>query len=164
MLNYYGQIINNFLLWFPYVLAPLGMLLSSQYILHGSRYYKNKLLLGFVFVYILGGLGFSLYSDPFGFEKLTGIHQGSMHLYLIIPFIGTMYFFLKIAALIPDQKLKIYSLISGLFFVVIGSLLRSMEYISNEQDSTIGMVIIVLGSILALLAFSGVGSSSSEQQ
>jgi hypothetical protein len=154
MLNYFGNIINNFLLWIPYLIAPLGMLLSSLYILNGPGFHKNRNLILFVFFYVFISLNFSFFPNPFQFGQLSGLQQGLMHFLIVIPLVGTIYFFIKILPEIPDQKSKIYSLLFGLLFVVLGSLLRTFDYILNNQESTIGMIIIVLGSILALQAFS----------
>ena len=156
MLNYYGDVINNFLLWFPYLLAPLGMLISSIYILEGPGFQKDKNLLTLLGLYIIIAGILSAYPDPLQYGDLTGTHSGIMHLLLIVPFIATIYYFGKIENLIPDQKRKINLLLAGLGAVVIGSILRGMEFIMSNIDSEIGMTIIVIGSILTLLAFAGV--------
>ena len=163
MINYYGDIINDFLLWFPYLLAPLGMLLSSIYILRGPGFHKNTYLQLSIGLYVLLSILFSSYPKPLEYSQMSNAQQGLMHLYLIIPFIVTIYCFKKIASEIPEQKQKIYFLITGLILVCLGSLARSIEYIVYNQDSTIGMVIIVVGSILTLLAFAGVGQHKAEQ-
>ncbi len=156
MVNYYGNIINNFILWIPYLLAPLGMFLSSVYILKGPGFLKNRSLEVFLILYVLISIILSAYPNPFQFGQLTGLQQGLMHLYLIIPFIGTIYYFQKVIPEIPEQKQKIFYLIAGLVVVSLGSVFRAFEYISYEHDSTIGMLVIVLGSILTLMAFASV--------
>lgn len=156
MANYYGDIINNFLLWFPYLVAPLGMFLSSMYILYGTGFYKNAETLLFLFIYSILSLFLSLYPDPFQYHNLSGLQSGSMHMLLVIPMILTIYNFMRILPDIPDQKLKIYSLNIGLVLASIGSLLRSFEFITTSNDSYLGMLIIVVGSILTLLAFANV--------
>lgn len=155
MLNYFGHIINNILLWFPYLIAPLGMMLSSLYILQGPGFHKDRKLRIFLAIYIFLAIIFSSYPNPLQFE-MSYPQQGFQHFYLSIPFFLTCFFFLKISKVIPEEKTKIYLLVSGLLLVAFGSLLRSYSYIFNLQESYIGMIIIVLGSILAMLAFSGV--------
>ena len=156
MLNYYGDIVNNFLLWFPYLIAPLGMLVSSIYILQGQGFYKNQYVISSLSIYFFISLILSIYPNPSQFGNLSPIQMGLMHLYLIIPFLGTIYYFWRLIPEVPDESSNIYLLIFGLVFVSIGSLLRGMDYLITSNDSTIGMVIIVLGSILSLLAFAGV--------
>ena len=161
MSNYFGHIANNFLLWIPYLLAPLGMLLSSLYIHLGSEFYRPKILKLFFTLYILVSLLFSIYPNPFQFGELTGLQQGLMHLLLIMPFSISILIFLKIAAEAPEAKWKIYLLDSGLIVVTIGSILRGITYILNNQDSTLGMELLTLGSMLALMAFANVKKSNS---
>lgn len=156
MINYYGYIINNFLLWFPYLIAPLGMLLSSLYILYGTGFYKNTNTLLFLILYSLVSFILSLYPNPFQYYNLSGLQSGSMHILLVIPMILTIYNFRRILPEIPDQKIKIYSLNLGLVLATIGSLLRGYDFITTSNDSYLGMLIIVLGSILTLLAFANV--------
>ena len=156
MLNYFGDMANNFLLWFPYLLAPLGMLLSSLYILYGTGFYKNSITLSFLILYSLIAFIFSIYPNPFQYYDLSGLQSGAMHIYLVIPMILTIYNFIRLLPQIPDEKLKIYSLNLGLLLATIGSLLRGFDYIMTSNDSYLGMLIIVLGSILTLLAFANV--------
>lgn len=163
MINYYGDIIHNFLLWFPYLIAPLGMLLSALYIVKGPGFQSDRYLQLFVVTYVGIALLLSIYPDPLQYGNLTSTHMGLMHLYLIIPFIGTIYYFQKILPELPEQKAKIYYLILGLIIVTFGSLFRTLEYVVNEQDSTLGMIVIVAGSILTLLAFAGVKRKEKEE-
>ena len=156
MINYYGQIINNFLLWFPYLIAPLGMLISSIYILEGPGFQKDQNLLTFLLGYIVVAGILSAYPNPLEYSDLTGLHAGIMHLILIIPFLVTMNNFGRIENLIPDQKRRINMLITGLGAVAMGSMLRGVEFIMMNRESEIGMAIIVVGSIMTLLAFAGV--------
>ena len=156
MLNYFGNIANNFLLWMPYLLAPLGMLSSALYILLGSEFRKQKNVVSFLALYVIVSLLFSIYPDPLQFGNLTGLQQGSMHLFLIIPFLLTIILFMKISLEAPDERWKIYILVAGLIIVALGSILRGNDYILYGNDSIYGMIIIVLGSILALMAFSTV--------
>ena len=90
MLNYYGDIVNNFLLWFPYLIAPLGMLVSSIYILQGQGFYKNQYVISSLSIYFFISLILSIYPNPSQFGNLSPIQMGLMHLYLIIPFLGTI--------------------------------------------------------------------------
>lgn len=163
MFNYYGSIVNNFLLWFPYLIAPLGMLISSIYILKGQGFHKNQSLLILLSLYIVISVIFSWYPNPLQFGNLSTIQKGSMHLYLIIPFLATIYYFWRLIPEVPEvESSKIYLLLVGLIFASIGSLLRGVEFILYSTDSTLGMVIIVLGSILAMLAFAGVKNPNHE--
>ena len=163
MLNYFGALVNNFLLWFPYLIAPLGMLFSSLYILQGSGFHKNKYLLIGITLYVFIALILSSYPNPFQFAKLDGFHVGIMHLLLVIPFLITIFDFWKLIPQVQNEKTKIYLLDSGLGFSAIGSLLRSFNYLVTNNDSTLGMILIVIGAILAMSAFIGVNQKQSSK-
>ena len=111
MLNYFGDMANNFLLWFPYLLAPLGMLLSSLYILYGTGFYKNSITLSFLILYSLIAFIFSIYPNPFQYYDLSGLQSGAMHIYLVIPMILTIYNFIRLfsSGICGKSLIKLYT-------------------------------------------------------
>ena len=151
----YFMIVPPFLLWFPYLIAPTGIVFAAWYIVYGSELTVNKSFLFIQTIYI----GFSLFSSlylqiAYPTENVHII--GLNHLVLTLPLCMAAIQYYKIIPLIPDQKEKIFALDFGLFLVMIGTILRGLNYYLVGQDLVLGLVIIIIGTFLVLLSFTNI--------
>lgn len=140
-----------FLLWLPYLLAPLGVMLAGLYIFHGRNVFNQPLISGFTSVYAF----FTLLSSVLAQLFLDGnpLLDATNHFAITLPFGVAMIAFFKVSQIAQDQKIKILLLNGGIGLVVAGSLLRSFWWASANEDLFVGLVIILVGVFATLLAF-----------
>ena len=70
--------------------------------------------------------------------------------------------YFRIAKLVPEQKSRIYVLIFGLIISIVGELIRSYSWIVEEVESDIGLVLLMIGVFIAMLAFTNMFHKDSE--
>ena len=146
-----GTDVSDFLLWFPYILAPLGILFAGWYIHYGSEITYQRRFIVFTILYLI----FAFFSSVY-LELATNNEEyviGMNHLAIILPLLAAGIEYLKLRSIVPDQKNKITALFIGLFIVGVGSFIRSVSYFLTKEDTVIGLVIIIIGTLTVMISF-----------
>ncbi|OLS20758.1 MAG: hypothetical protein HeimC3_39140 [Candidatus Heimdallarchaeota archaeon LC_3] len=146
-----GTNVSDFLLWFPYILAPLGILFAGWFIHYGYEITYQKRFIVFTSLYVIFSFISSTYLElaTSGEAYVIAIN----HLVIVLPLLIASNEYLKLRSIVPDQKRKILALFIGLLIVVVGSLLRSLSFFLYEEDTVIGLVIIIVGTLTIMISF-----------
>src|SRR3972149_5406571 len=123
MLDYFSDV-SPFLLYLPYLLAPIGVALSAEYILYDVDYLKDRrfvfALLGYVFASLLLSVGIEASSQAVDTSQVSNL-SGIAHFLMGGSLLLAALLYYRVSGRLGDLRTRILILVSGLVIVVVST-------------------------------------------
>ena len=144
-----------------YLIAPLGILISAWIIKDGTNYLRvpiNMVFLLFYFLYsIISTSVEMIYVDPN--SSLVDLFLDLNHVMVAVPMFFTAIYYYSFMKLVPEQKTKMVVITVGTLIIVLGLLIRAISYFQLNQESLIGLTVILVGTFAVLYSFLFLGKT-----